>query len=96
MKIAGLAVIRRACATCIYRKESPLDLAKLEADVADPAFPGGFRGHRVCHHASGSCVVGYLHESVSPAPKIQILCQKLPRATTGLLIQVHGCIAAIV
>ena len=31
-----LRVQKRSCSTCIYRKDSPLDLAKLEADVADP------------------------------------------------------------
>ncbi len=46
---SGFAVMERPCRTCIYRKDSPLDLAKLEADVADPY--GGFSGHRVCHHS---------------------------------------------
>lgn len=37
------------CSTCIYRKDSGLDIKKLEADVADKF--GGFKGHRECHHA---------------------------------------------
>lgn len=41
----------KLCATCIYRPDSPLDLAKLEADVADPNMEGFFRAYRECHHA---------------------------------------------
>jgi hypothetical protein len=40
-------VMARPCKTCIYRKDSPLDLAKLENDVRDPHM--GFKGFRVCH-----------------------------------------------
>ncbi|HEY1440485.1 MAG TPA: hypothetical protein VGF65_06530 [Mycobacterium sp.] len=35
-------VQRVRCATCIYRRDTPLDIRKLEADVADEY--GGFRG----------------------------------------------------
>jgi hypothetical protein len=48
------------CATCIYRPNSPLDIAKLEDDVRDPYI--GFKGHRICHHsdeASGVCCRGF-------------------------------------
>lgn len=38
----GFEVQKRQCATCIYRKDSPLDLKKLEAQIADPH--GGFVG----------------------------------------------------
>ena len=31
----GFLVQAKACATCIYRRDSPLDIRKLEADVAD-------------------------------------------------------------
>lgn len=31
----GFKVQLRSCATCIYRKDSPLDLKALEAEVAD-------------------------------------------------------------
>lgn len=41
----------------IYRPDSPLDLAKLEADVADGY--GGFKGHRVCHHSDDACCAGF-------------------------------------
>jgi hypothetical protein len=51
-------VQRRMCATCIYRPDSTLDLAKLEADVADKY--GGFRGYRVCHHGKrDTCCRGF-------------------------------------
>jgi hypothetical protein len=55
----GFLVQRRRCATCIYRKDSPLDLAALEDAVRDPYI--GFRGHRVCHHAARSqaCCRGF-------------------------------------
>ena len=48
---AVLEVQARMCKTCIYRPDSTLDLARLEADVADPRFPGYFVGYRSCHHA---------------------------------------------
>lgn len=41
----------RLCATCIYRPDSPLDIRKLEADVADPKMEGYFAKYRECHHA---------------------------------------------
>lgn len=47
----------KPCSTCIYRKDSPLDLAKLEADVADQH--GGFKGHRICHHSEDVCCRGF-------------------------------------
>lgn len=48
MNGATFRVRRTKCATCIYRKDSPLDLDKLEADVRDPHV--GFRTFRACHH----------------------------------------------
>lgn len=52
-----LRVQRRSCRTCIYRKDSPLDLAKLEAQIADGY--GGFRGHRICHHSDDAVCAGF-------------------------------------
>lgn len=55
-------VQRKMCATCIYRPDSSLDLARLEAAVADPRMPGHFAGFRECHHAkrgSGVCCRGF-------------------------------------
>lgn len=54
-----LLVQSRACSTCIYRKDSPLDLEKLEADVADDFMPGFFKGHRICHHSKTACCRGF-------------------------------------
>jgi len=53
-------VQKAACSTCIYRKDSPLDLEKLEGEIADAY--GGFNGYRECHHAapgSGVCCRGF-------------------------------------
>ena len=60
-----LKVQRRLCATCIYRPDSPLDLQKLEEDVADPKMEGHFKGFRECHHAkrgSKVCCRGFWNE----------------------------------
>jgi hypothetical protein len=53
----GFKVQSKPCETCIYRKDSPLDLKKLEAAVADKY--GGFKGHRVCHHSEDACCSGF-------------------------------------
>ena len=51
-------VQRNQCSTCIYRKDSPLDLKELEDAVRDKY--GGFREHRACHHArDGVCCAGF-------------------------------------
>ena len=50
-------VQRKACSTCIYRPDSPLNLASLEARVADGH--GGFKGHRICHHSNTACCRGF-------------------------------------
>lgn len=48
-----LQVQRRLCATCIYRPDSALDLARLESQVRDRSHRGMvfFRTYRACHHA---------------------------------------------
>jgi hypothetical protein len=53
----GFKVQRRRCATCIYRKDTPLDIEKLENDVRDRY--GGFKGYRVCHHSKDVCCRGF-------------------------------------
>lgn len=50
-------VQKKQCSTCIYRKDSPLDLKKLEADIADGH--GGFKGWRICHHSDDVCCRGF-------------------------------------
>lgn len=52
-------VQRRMCATCIYHKGSPLDIRKLERDVADKHMAGYFCGHRICHHSKALCCRGF-------------------------------------
>lgn len=52
-----LKVLNAPCSTCIYRKDSPLNLKHLEAEIADPY--GGFSGHRICHHHSSACCRGF-------------------------------------
>jgi hypothetical protein len=56
-------VMAQRCATCIYRKDSALDLNRLEDQVRDSH--GGFRNHRQCHHSghkgepSAACCRGF-------------------------------------
>lgn len=52
-----MRVQKTQCSTCIYRPDSPLDLKKLEAGVADGY--GGFTGHRICHHSDDACCAGF-------------------------------------
>ena len=52
----------RLCHSCIYRPECSLNLARLEAQIADPRMVGYFNGYRECHHAprgSGICCRGF-------------------------------------
>ena len=48
----GFEVMARPCNTCIYRKGSPLDIKKLEADT-------GVDGYRICHHHDTACCRGF-------------------------------------
>lgn len=52
-------VQKTPCKTCIYRKDSPLDIAKLEAEIADPHMDGFFKGYRICHHSEDVCCRGF-------------------------------------
>ena len=52
-------VQKKQCETCIYKTDSPLDLAHLEAQVSDSHMPGFFTGYRVCHHSKGLCCRGF-------------------------------------
>jgi hypothetical protein len=54
---AGFEVQAKPCKTCIYRKDSPVRLDKLEADIADGR--GWFHGWRVCHHSDTACCRGF-------------------------------------
>jgi len=59
MKEPALLVQRRMCQTCIYRPGLGWDLAKLEAQIADPHCPGYFTGHRICHHSTTAVCAGF-------------------------------------
>jgi hypothetical protein len=50
-------VQKKQCATCIYRKDSPLNLKNLEDAIRDKY--GGFNGFRVCHHSKNVCCRGF-------------------------------------
>ena len=47
----GLRVRASACATCIYRADSPHDIEALEAEVHNEH--GFLTGYRICHHHHG-------------------------------------------
>lgn len=55
--MSGFTVQAKQCATCIYRKDSPLDLKALEAAIADGY--GGFTSFRICHHGDTACCRGF-------------------------------------
>ena len=47
-----------ACSTCIYRDDTPLNLAQLEKEVEDEHM--GFETYRACHHHDdGTCCRGF-------------------------------------
>ena len=50
-------VRKTSCPTCIYNKNSPLDLNDLEDQVRDNH--GGFEGYRICHHSNDLCCRGF-------------------------------------
>jgi hypothetical protein len=52
-------VQKHQCATCIYKTNTHFDLERLEAAIADPALPGFFAGHRICHHSDDVCCAGF-------------------------------------
>lgn len=54
-------VQKKSCSTCIYRKDSPLDLKNLEDAVRDKF--GWFKGHRICHHSKDVCCRGFWNKN---------------------------------
>lgn len=56
----------KSCSTCIYRKDSTLDIAKLENDVRDKYV--GFKGHRICHHSKDVCCRGFWNRHKNSFP----------------------------
>ena len=63
-------VQKKACSTCIYRKDSNLDIAVLEKQVRDKYM--GFKGHRICHHSKDSCCRGFWNKHKDEFPSGQI------------------------
>ena len=57
--MSGFKVQDKACSTCIYRKDSPLDIDALEEAIADPSQEGSFLSYRVCHHSNDACCRGF-------------------------------------
>jgi hypothetical protein len=56
----SFAVQSKSCSTCIYRKDSPLNIKELENQVKDHF--GHFKGFRECHHVkrgSNICCRGF-------------------------------------
>lgn len=47
----------KPCSTCIYRRDSPLNIKELEAEVADKY--SGFVTYRICHHSADVCCRGF-------------------------------------
>lgn len=84
-----LEVQKHACATCIYRKDSTLNLKHLEAQVADPYMPGAFKGHRICHHSDTACCRGFWNRHKDKFPLGQI-AQRL----NAVRYVVHDTLAA--
>lgn len=60
----------KACSTCIYRKDSPLNLKELENQVRDPHV--GFKSHRICHHTKDTCCRGFWNKHKNEFPAGQI------------------------
>lgn len=67
-----LRVQSKQCATCIYRRDSPLDLRALEAQVADPFMPGHFAGFRICHHSDDAACRGFWNRHRDACTPMQI------------------------
>jgi hypothetical protein len=81
---AGLRVQDQQCATCIYRADSPLNLAALEAAIADPHLPGCFHGHRVCHHSKDAVCRGFWNRHRDNCTGLVQIAQRL-----GMVVFVH-------
>lgn len=67
-----LKVQKHRCKTCIYRKDSPLNLQQLEDQVKDKYV--GFNKYRACHHATKGnvCCKGFWDHHKDEFPTGQI------------------------
>lgn len=52
-------VQKRACSSCIFRKENAGMLPRLLKQIEDPRMPGHFKGYRQCHHSRSACCRGF-------------------------------------
>lgn len=57
--MSGLLVQAKRCRTCIFRKDSPLDLRALLDQVRDPRMHGHFKKARQCHHSKRAICNGF-------------------------------------
>lgn len=55
----GFKVQSKQCETCIYKKDSPLDIVKLESAIKDSNLEGFFSRFRICHHSKEACCRGF-------------------------------------
>lgn len=67
-----LKVQRTQCQSCIYLTPSPLDLQRLEAEIADPHMEGHFSSYRICHHSTDVCCRGFFDRHAQDCTPIQI------------------------
>lgn len=58
------------CTSCIYRRDSPHDIEKLEQEIKDPHI--GFKTYRICHHTDDVCCAGFWkrHKDDFPAGQV--------------------------
>lgn len=63
-------VQKKSCSTCIYKKDSPLDIKELESQVRDKY--GFFKGYRICHHSDDVCCRGFWNKHKNEFPAGQI------------------------
>ena len=72
-KLLMFQVRKTQCETCIYRKDSPLDLEELERKVKDDH--GFFSGYRICHkhiNESNVCCRGFWNKRGRQSTATQI------------------------
>lgn len=62
----------KRCDTCIYSKNSPLDLKQLLKDISDPNMAGFYRSYRICHHSKDACCSGFWEANKDNFPVGQV------------------------
>lgn len=69
-------VQQRSCDTCIYRKDTKIDVRELEKPCRDPHMNGRFVSYRVCHQSNTACCRGFWNRYKNHFPLGQ-LAQRL-------------------